>query len=92
MYIYGYVGVHMDMLVGLGNASFLMIHKFTEKRQEVDDRCAHGEEPGILWEEHQDGSKGDVESGAEAQLRAHFSGTGRTQSPVALWEVVARSL
>lgn len=52
VYVYGYVGVHMDMLVGLGNASFLMIHKFTEKRQEVDNGCVHGEEPGILWEEH----------------------------------------
>lgn len=47
------------MLVGLGNANFIINHKFTEKRQnncetkKVDDRCTHREKPGILWEEHQ---------------------------------------
>lgn len=44
------------MLVDLGNANFIMNHKFTEKRQnnceteEVDDRCAHGVVRGMLWE------------------------------------------
>lgn len=52
------------MLVGLGNANFIMSHKFTEKRQnncetkEVDDRCAHGVVRGMLWEEHQGRKQG----------------------------------
>lgn len=45
------VSAWVCMLVGLGNANFIMSPKFTEKRQthgetrEVDDRCACGAEP-----------------------------------------------
>lgn len=54
------------MLVGLGNANFIMNHKFTEKRRnncetkEVDDRCAHGVVRGCCGKN----TKGE-EAGAE---------------------------
>ena len=70
------------MLVGLGNANFIMNHKFTEKRQnnceteEVDDRCAHGVVRGMLWEEHQGRKRGaesmKEENRAGARLGAHW--------------------
>ena len=88
------------MLVGLGNANFIMNHKFTEKRQnncetkEVDDRCAHGVVRGMLWEEHQGRKRGaesvKEENRAEARLRAHWGsvcwGLGRHKTPLDLWE------
>ena len=88
------------MLVGLGNANFIMNHKFTEKRQnncetkEVDDRCAHGVVRGMLWEEHQGRKRGaesmKEENRAGARLRAHWGsvcwGLGRHKTPLDLWE------
>lgn len=88
------------MLVGLGNANFIMNHKFTEKRQnncetkEVDDRCAHGVVHGMLWEEHQGRKRGaesvKEENRAGARLRAHWGsvcwGLGRHKTPLDLWE------
>ena len=88
------------MLVGLGNANFIMNHKFTEKRQnncetkEVDDRCAHGVVHGTLWEEHQGRNQGaesmKEENSAGARLRAHWRsfcwGLGRHKAPLDLWE------
>lgn len=65
------------MLVGLGNANFIISHKFTEKRQNncetknVDDRCTH-RSLGYCGKNTNGGSKGGTENRAQAKLREHW--------------------
>lgn len=87
------------MLVGLGNANFIMSHKFTEKKQnncetkEVDDRCAHGVWcMGCCGKNTKEGSSGGCEGRkqswgkAESPLGFVLQGLGRHRTPVDLWE------
>ena len=61
----------MCVLVGLGKASFITSHKFTERRQHscgtrgVDDRCARGLELGCCGKNTKGGGRGDMEDRAE---------------------------
>ena len=85
------------MLVGLGNANFIMSHKFTEKKQnncetkEVDDRCAHGVWcMGCCGKNTKGGSSGGCEGReqswgkAESPLGFVLPGTQQTQNPSGL--------
>lgn len=84
--------IALCMLVGLQNANIIMSHKLTEKRQsnheikEADDRCTHGTEPEMLWEEHQ-GRKQRRRGGeqrwgkAESPLGSILLGTQQIQNP-----------